>query len=250
MDVLQDAIMRENALSEDNKHILARTSKEVDASGRQSTPAGTMAIADDDKIPKDSSSTVSLGSIDHVTRERFEADPAFHVSPEEVSTAANDFVNAIQLGRQLEKEGRYQDAVLSFRQALLQKNKTITFDSPAVQAEYASVLFDVGMIHANTKHQDPSKALEAFELCLDLSRTCLGSEHPSVARVLYETGVIYEVMDEPAEAMCLFLDAIAILQSNSMRGLLKEIWKSLSRVQVSLGQSDEATSSFNEAEKL
>jgi tetratricopeptide (TPR) repeat protein len=75
-----------------------------------------------------------------------------------------------------------------------------------------------------------------------------------VARVLYEMGIIYELLSEPAEALNLFSEAIAILLSNEMYvdvdvdSQLKEMWTSLSRVQVSLGQTKDAQSSFDEAD--
>jgi hypothetical protein len=47
-----------------------------------------------------------------------------------------------------------------------------------------------------------------------------------------------------------FSEAIAILLSNSMDNHLKCLWMSLSRVQALLGQTDDAQSSFKEAEKL
>jgi tetratricopeptide (TPR) repeat protein len=83
-----------------------------------------------------------------------------------------------------------------------------------------------------------------------MSRACLGDDHPSVARVLYEIGIINESMSDPEEALALFSEAIAILLSNSMDTHLKTLWMSLSRVQALLGQTEDAESSFNEAEKL
>jgi tetratricopeptide (TPR) repeat protein len=165
----------------------------------------------------------------------------------------DDFSNAVKAGRQHQREQRYEDAIISFRKALLCKNNNITMESPSVQATFASTLFDIGTIHAYiTQHQDPLKALQAFELSLQISRTCLGDDHPSVARVLYEMGIIYELLSEPAEALNLFSEAIAILLSNEMYvdvdSQLKEMWTSLSRVQVSLGQTKDAQSSFDEAD--
>jgi tetratricopeptide (TPR) repeat protein len=89
-------------------------------------------------------------------------------------------------------------------------------ESRSVQATFASTLFDVGMMYAYTQHRDPLKALEAFELCLQFVRACLGEDHPSMARVLYEIGIIYELLSEPAEALDLFSEAIAILLPNAM----------------------------------
>jgi tetratricopeptide (TPR) repeat protein len=111
-------------------------------------------------------------------------------------------------------------------------------------------LFEVGMIHSYSQYHDPLKALQAFELCLQMSRACLGEDHPSVARVLYEIGVINELLSDPEEALAHFSEAIAILLSNSMDTHLKTLWMSLSRVQALVGQTEDAESSFNEAEKL
>jgi tetratricopeptide (TPR) repeat protein len=139
------------------------------------------------------------------------------------STTNHNFASAVNAGRQFQREERYDDA---------------------------STLFQVGMIHSYSQHHDPLKALQAFELCLQMSRACLGDDHPSIARVLYEIGVINESMSDPEEALAHFSEAIAILLSNSMDTHLKTLWMSLSRVQVLLGQTDDAQSSFNEAEKL
>jgi tetratricopeptide (TPR) repeat protein len=160
------------------------------------------------------------------------------------------FVSAVNAGRQFQREERYEDAILSLRQALLCKNKSISMESPSVQVTFASTLFEVGMIHSYSQYHDPLKALQALELCLQMSRTCLGEDHPSVARVMYEIGVTNELLSEPEEALAHFSEAIAILLSNSMDDHLKDLWISLSRVQELLGQTEDAQSSFDEAEKL
>jgi tetratricopeptide (TPR) repeat protein len=160
------------------------------------------------------------------------------------------FISAVNAGQQFQREERYDDAILSFWKALLCKNKSIAMESPSVQLTFASTLFEVGMIHSYSQYHDPLKALQAFELCLQMSRACLGEDHPSIARVLYEIGVINESMSDPEEALAHFSEAIAIILSNSMDTHMKTLWMSLSRVQVLLGQRDDAQSSFNEAGKF
>jgi tetratricopeptide (TPR) repeat protein len=165
----------------------------------------------------------------------------------------DDFASAIDAGRQFQLEERYDDAIISYRKALLCKNKSIAMESRSVQLTFASTLFEVGMIHSYSQYKDPMKAaqaLQAFELCLQMSRACLGEDHPSVARVLYETGVIIESTGDPEEALAHFSEAIAILLSNPMDAHLKTLWMSLSRVQILLGQTEDAQSSLKEAEKL
>jgi tetratricopeptide (TPR) repeat protein len=174
-------------------------------------------------------------------------------SLKEKSVMVDDFVSAVNTGRQFQREERYEDAILSFRKALLCKNKSISTESPSVQVTFASTLFQIGMIHSYSQHHDPLKAVQAFqafELCLQMSRACLGEDHPSVARVLYEIGVVDELLGDPEEALAHFSEAIAIVLSNSMDTHLKPLWMSLSRVQALLGQTEDAQSSFNEAEKL
>jgi tetratricopeptide (TPR) repeat protein len=161
--------------------------------------------------------------------------------------AVDDFVSAVNAGSQFQREERYEDAILSFRKAL---NTFIPMESPSVQVTFVSTLFEVGMIHSYSQYHDPLKALQAFELCLQMSRVCLGEDHPSVARVMYEIGVINELLSEPEEALAYFSEAIAILLSNSMDNHLKDLWMSLSRVQALLGQMEDAQSSLDEAEKL
>jgi tetratricopeptide (TPR) repeat protein len=162
----------------------------------------------------------------------------------------DDFASAVNAGLQFQREERYEDAILSFRRALLCKNKSISMESPSVQVTFASTLFEIGMIHSYSQYHDPLKALQAFELCLQMSRACLGEDYPSVARVLYEIGIIDELLGEPEEALAQFSEAIAILLSNSVDNHLKDLWMSMSRVQALLGQTEDAQSSFNEAEKL
>jgi tetratricopeptide (TPR) repeat protein len=165
-------------------------------------------------------------------------------------SAMDDFASAIEAGRKFQREERYDDAILSFRKALLCKNKSISMESESVQLTFTSTLFEVGMIHAYSQYHDPMKALQAFELCLQMSRACLGQDHPSVARVLNEIGVLNELLSDPEEALAHFSEAIAILLSNSMDTHLKTLWMSMSRVQALLGQMEDAESAFNEAEKL
>jgi tetratricopeptide (TPR) repeat protein len=173
-------------------------------------------------------------------------------SLKEESVMVDDFVNAVNTGRQYQREERFDEAIFSFRKALLCKNRSISKESTSVQVTFASTLFQVGMIHSYSQYHDPLKAVQAFqafELCLQMSRACLGDDHPSVARVLYEIGIINESMSDPEEALAHFSEAIAILLSNSMDNHLKPLWMSLSRVQALLGQTEDAQSSFNEAEK-
>jgi tetratricopeptide (TPR) repeat protein len=162
----------------------------------------------------------------------------------------DDFASAVNAGRQFQREKRCEDAILSLRKALLCKNKSISTESPSDQATFASALFEIGMIHSYSQYHDPLKALQAFELCLQMSRACLGEDHPSVARVMYEIGITNELLSEPEEALAYFSEAIAILLSNSMDDHLKDLWMSLSRVQALLGQTEDAQSSLDEAEKL
>jgi tetratricopeptide (TPR) repeat protein len=164
--------------------------------------------------------------------------------------AVDDFASAVNSGQQFQREERYDDAILSFRKALLCKNQSISTESQSVQVTFASTLFQVGMIHTYSQNHDPLKALQAFELCLQMSRACLGEDHPSVARVLYEIGVVDELLGELEEALAHFSEALAILLSNSMDNHLKDLWMSLYRVQALLGQTEDAESSFDEAQKI
>jgi tetratricopeptide (TPR) repeat protein len=179
-----------------------------------------------------------------------------YVDPRQVQQSSideavmDDFASAVNAGREFQREERYDEAILSFREALLCKNKSISMESPSVQVTFASTLFEVGMFHSYSQYHDPLKALQAFEICLQMSRACLGEDHPSVARVLYELGVVDELLGEPEEALAQFSEAIAILLSNSMDNHLKDLWMSMSRVQALLGQTEDAQSSFDEAEKL
>jgi tetratricopeptide (TPR) repeat protein len=171
-------------------------------------------------------------------------------SLKEESVMVDDFVSAVNTGRQFQREERYEDAILSFRKALLCKNKSLSKESPSVQVTFASTLFQVGMIHSYSQYHDPLKAFQTFELCLQMSRACLGENHPSVARVLYEIGVVAEILGEPEKALAHLSEAKAILLSNSVDNhYLKALRMRMSRIQALLGQTEDAESSFNEAEK-
>jgi tetratricopeptide (TPR) repeat protein len=160
----------------------------------------------------------------------------------------DDFTSAVNADRQFQREERYDDVILSFRKAC--ENKSISVESPSVQVTFASTLFQVGMIHAYSQNHDPLKALLAFELCLQMSRACLGDDHPSVARGLDKIGVVDELLGKLEQALAHFSEALATLLSNSMEIHLKDLSMSLYRLQALLRHTEDGESSFNVAEKI
>jgi tetratricopeptide (TPR) repeat protein len=171
----------------------------------------------------------------------------------EVSNDDASFHNTVMLGRNHMKEGYYEKALQQYRKALRSKNKTIESESNMIQEEFGNVLFDIGCIHSTSGFEDRLKSLEAFHFCLDIRRTCLRSDHPEVATVLYKLASVYSSLDDHQYALDLLLEAVSIFlgvpTKESKRHLI-EVWTAIGRVQKALGQDEESESSFSEAEKL
>jgi Tetratricopeptide repeat len=161
------------------------------------------------------------------------------------------FEMSSKIGKSLLALGHCDDALMYFRQALHFKNKTIDLEPPGVQAVFAEILFDVGVIHSHPLSYNRIKALQAFTLCLDVRFTCFGSDHPAVASVLYNLAIINIALGEEWTAVEQLLEALSILQFHCpQQNHLQEVWMTLGRLQLSLNETEDALSSFEEAAEL
>lgn len=162
------------------------------------------------------------------------------------------FRTSQKMGKQLQDSGNYSQALLYYRTALQCKNRTIDSEPQSVQAAFADILFEIGTIHLVSEVEDWVKSLESFHYCLDIRRETFGSSHPSVASVLYKLASIYCSFGEHQYALDLLLEAVSILLCGSPGDdvALIDVWTAIGKVQQALGQTDEARSSFEEAERL
>jgi tetratricopeptide (TPR) repeat protein len=170
----------------------------------------------------------------------------------ETSEDGTLFRNSQMLGKKLQDLGNYKQALQYYRTALQCKNRTIDSEPQSVQAAFADILFDIGNIHLVPGFEDRAKSMEAFHFCLDIRRACFGSSHPAVASVLYKLASIHSSFGEHQYALELLLEAVSILLCaipEDKVGLI-EVWTAIGKVQEALGQTDEAQSSFQEAEQL
>ena len=84
--------------------------------------------------------------------------------------------------------------MLLFREALRLKAGTIHQESRQMQIIFATILYNVGMIHFvhgdDEDHMRLRRALQSFQICLDLRTKALGRRHPDVASALHNIGIL------------------------------------------------------------
>lgn len=173
-------------------------------------------------------------------------------SESETSEDGKLFLNSRAMGKHFQASGNYSQALKYYRIALQCKNRKIDSEPQSVQGAFADILFDIGNIHLVPGFMDRAKSLEAFHFCLDIRRMCFGSSHPAVANVLHKLASMYSSFDEHQYALDLLLESVSILlfASPGDKTSLIEVWTTMGKVQLALGQTDEADSSFQEAEQL
>lgn len=161
------------------------------------------------------------------------------------------FETAVNIGTELHRKGEYRTAVTFFKHALYLKNKTLAEEPIYVQKLFADVLFDIGVIHSRSNAYDQAKALQTFQLCIDLRKAIFGSDHPSVAVTCYSMAAVYFSLGDLENAQDLLHEALAILLFKCRNQQhLKNVWIALSEVQKALGDEAEAKSSLVEAAML
>jgi tetratricopeptide (TPR) repeat protein len=162
------------------------------------------------------------------------------------------FLETAQKGRRLQDSGDFQSALLCYNAALHCKDTTIDWEPAAIQAAYADVLFEVGMIHMAPTLNNETKCIEVLHDCLDLRRACLGSLDIDVAKVLLRLADVYSTSGDQQYASELLVESLSILLciNPSNKYALVEVWTALGLVQEALGDTEDAESSFKEAQKL
>jgi len=180
-----------------------------------------------------------------------QAKAAFQKAMDDEKAANELFEMAVNIGQSLHALQRHSEALVYFQKALRFKAKTIHSEPPRIQAVFAEVLFDIGVIHSLPLSSNRIKALQAFQFCLEVRRHCFGSDHPAVASVLYHLACIYASLQQEHTAIELLEEAIAILQFECpQKSHLAEVWATLGRLQHHIGSFDDAMSSFEEAAQL
>lgn len=111
-----------------------------------------------------------------------------------------------------------------------------TFDKPT-SLEYASAIDLDGLIDMDLAQ--PSKALETFQVALEVRKSMLGSEDPFVAYSLNNIALAYTEMGELELALAAHKEAIRLrLQVNSDR--IGNSYSNLSSLLLRLNRPDEA----------
>jgi tetratricopeptide (TPR) repeat protein len=121
-----------------------------------------------------------------------------------------------QLGECHQLAGRNVEALSCFKKAIVilkQSSDSLVSKSSDEQAIFASVLFNIGLVHASSHKKTPrqrQKALHSFALCLDVRRASLGHDHPAVAHVLYSMAMIMKDDGQVHSAVQLLRESVVI----------------------------------------
>lgn len=162
------------------------------------------------------------------------------------------FMENASHGRQSQDCGNYDDALAYFRCALLCKRNSIASDSLDVQLEYANILFSVGLIYMDQKHNYTFSS-EALQQCLDIRLVCLGPSHIDVSATMYALAKSLLKQESDLDyALQLLNESLSILlisYPSHLNGLIK-VWNELAEVQYAMGAKEDAESSLQEVRNL
>jgi tetratricopeptide (TPR) repeat protein len=183
-------------------------------------------------------------------------------------------VTCNNIGRILQELGRFQEAIYYYERALKAEYGDIS-ESPSIKATslqavassiksgaavsdasenpfssvnlYSTVWYNLGLIHDKLGSYDD--AINAFEMSLKLRQAMLGTDHPDVACLLYNIGVLQMEQQRLHDAMASFRKALRI-RSVGETGQLNDrhIIKTLERL-VSLHETKGDITSALEASK-
>lgn len=143
--------------------------------------------------------------------------------PDDVSSS----VTCNNIGRILQELGRFNDAITFYQRALVPEygdvtqlrvtkgssvcrrwsNLTVTANSSAANL-YSTVWYNLGLIHDKLGSYDD--AIFAFEMSLELRRSLLGVDHPDIACLLYNIGVLRMERQQLDEATDCFREALRV----------------------------------------
>lgn len=171
---------------------------------------------------------------------------ALHVQRQLGVQGVELLITLSQLGQCLHADGEHAEAMLCFREALRVKGSTIYQDSPRVQAIFATVLYNVGMLQSVHGDRDDDlrnkRALQSFRICLDLRTKALGRMHPDVASVLHNIGYLLLQEGQPLKSLQVFQESLEI-RLNTLGPNHQEVASSLrhiGRVYQDRGDFDKA----------
>jgi tetratricopeptide (TPR) repeat protein len=145
-------------------------------------------------------------------------------SSEDISTS----VTCNNIGRILQELGNYPDAITFYQRALKAEYGDISELSLAKGSEescilqskgradatssssnlYSTVWYNLGLIHDKLGSYDD--AIFAFEMSLELRRAMLGPDHPDIACLLYNIGVLRMERQQLSEASKCFREALRV----------------------------------------
>ena len=145
-------------------------------------------------------------------------------SSSDVSTS----VTCNNIGRILQELGKYQEAISYYQRALKSEYGDVSklsttkgsskriaqslidkIDATASSANlYSTVWYNLGLIHDKLGSYDD--AIFAFEMSLGLRRAMLGPDHPDIACLLYNIGVLRMERQQLEEATVCFREALRV----------------------------------------
>lgn len=177
---------------------------------------------------------------------------AMSILSERVVTSNDVFSENALRGRQSQKLGNFNEALSHFQRALLSKRQCIQTEAIEMQAEYANILFNAGLIYM-TQFKHYALSAHAFEQCLEVRRCCLGSNHVDVSATLYCLAHVNLISgDDTYYAFTLLNESLSILLTeypNNVSSII-QVWEELARAQFAVGDIDDAESSLNEIRKI
>ena len=119
-----------------------------------------------------------------------------------------------RLGQCLHASGKHAEAMLCFREALRLKGNSIYQECSRVQAVFATVLYNVGMIQSvhgdQQDHMRRRRALQSFSICLQLRTKALGRMHPDVASVMHNIAFLLLQEGQTSKSIEMFQESLQI----------------------------------------
>ena len=100
------------------------------------------------------------------------------------------------IGKCCQSTGRLEEALSCYRDALHIKGNPVVHTEPVpCQLLVADILYDIGLIQSNMYlnkqvQKSQEKALQAFQLCLNIRKSCRRENDPAVANVQHNIGII------------------------------------------------------------
>ena len=113
------------------------------------------------------------------------------------------------LARTMEQQGKYPDAVRTYKKALEIKQKTLPPNHPNLATSYGNI----GLVYS--KMGEYSKALSYYEKALEIYKKILPPNHPGLAPLYCNTGNVFHNVGEYSKALSSYEKALEIRTRNS-----------------------------------